>query len=378
MKLITINHKVAVLRIHTNKDDFYFSYVIVEKKGEELEVVEKDNAIYFSIGELYEKLNKLPVVLLFTGTELLYTSENSLLNFSKEEFYTSSYESSNDLIFEALIRATIVDDYVESLLNNNINIIDVVVGVFSYCLLYGQAYETKEVFIDNLLIQFDDEDCKNIKRKLDKEKETVAIKEGIGLAVVYEHFFSSGQIKTTYNNDVVIFNKAELKEKKQFELIGKIGIITLFMILTIAYVLGTVFISKNEKNSVVLTQAKLKQRQYENMLAEETKRKEILNFSGFYKDKYLVDYINEIVKRMPQTILLNEINVFPKDSQMNKKKKIQINENLLVISGELTKDEEFNKWVFRLKKQLKAYKIDIVEYTKVKDKTKFKLNILLQ
>lgn len=377
MKILKRKEEIAVIRVHYNKEEIVYSFAVVVKKDEEIELVDNSSERFYVISELKEKIKDLPVIIVCTGENLLYVNDKSFLKFSKDDFYYSFYNSESEKEFYTLARKEYIDKLVKEFTEEGFWLVDLYIGVFSCNLLFKEAFEDRKVVVGNIELLFDNDDCIEV-NKLgtvgDKHDEEI-----LSLSTVYNHFYPSEKLSTTYINEQLQKNKQDVKDKRDLELIGKIGFPAVFIVIAIAYLLGMVYVSKNEKLNTELLTTKYKQEQLNNLLEEETKRSEILNFTGFFKKKYLTFYINGIVKELPSTILLSDVNVFPKTNvSTSKNKKIKIDTKLISISGMFANDKDFNKWVIGLKQTLKVYTIDIVEFKKKKKTTKFKLNILLE
>ena len=89
-------------------------------------------------------------------------------------------------------------------------------------------------------------------------------------------------------------------------------------------------------------------------------------------------YINEIVHRIPQSILLSELNYQPLLKRLKPNKEVELNNNTIEISGTSNDSDAFSLWINTLEKLSWTTKIDILNYGSTSSKSsEFKLQLII-
>ena len=73
-------------------------------------------------------------------------------------------------------------------------------------------------------------------------------------------------------------------------------------------------------------------------------------------------YVNEIIHSLPTTVLLKELDYQPLQKRIKADKKIELDENTIVISGSSNSSEIFSNWISQLGKMEWVFKVDIINY----------------
>lgn len=90
-------------------------------------------------------------------------------------------------------------------------------------------------------------------------------------------------------------------------------------------------------------------------------------------------YINKIVQKSPDFILLTELNYHPLEKRIKASQPIEINENTILISGESSNNESFSSWINELESLEWIQKIEILNFSNVSaSQSEFSLKIYLK
>ncbi|CAM1359172.1 hypothetical protein [Tenacibaculum xiamenense] len=352
----------------------------VKKVGDKIRVID-EVLVSGKIHGVIEVSRKKSVILLFNGDKVLYTGNGDLFRSTLNSFYTSKYSSSDDREFLALARKEEVDKIVKNFLDNGLFIIDIQIGSFSIGLFYKKSFFDKEFKTSYLSLVFDDEDCVKVEKisdslvrtDLDEKKEI-----NIALSSVYNHYYPSDKLISNYENSIIFENKTESVHKSELLFYGKIALIVIFIIIFLSFVVTKFFASQNEKIESRLNYLIQEENLLNKLNKEKTKKEEILRISGFLNSDGVSYWTNEIVKDIPRSVVLSELEVFTIKQKIKKNKKIDINGNLIVVKGSSFDENGFNDWIKVLTQKEKIFKIDIINYTQRKDQeVKFELNIQL-
>ena len=101
--------------------------------------------------------------------------------------------------------------------------------------------------------------------------------------------------------------------------------------------------------------------------------------SGFLSDKFLSFYSYEIIKSIPNSVSLNELNSAPLQKVVKSNEKVEITPGTIVVKGITIDENEFNDWLRRIKsfEWVAKFEIESIKKDK-KNNTLFSLKILVK
>lgn len=172
---------------------------------------------------------------------------------------------------------------------------------------------------------------------------------------------------TQSTGTIIAFNRSLLETFKQNRIFNtgtKTGIGFILALLLINFFVFSYYYKNVENLSTTLNTDKVTtekiEKAKENISKKEQQVKNIIHSSSS-KSSF---YINEISKQLPYSIVLNELKYQPLEKKVKEKETIQINPNVIIISG-LTKDTEaFSEWVERIEKYSFVEKTIITDFAK--------------
>ncbi|GFD91566.1 hypothetical protein KUL156_57940 [Alteromonas sp. KUL156] len=382
MKIFQRKDEVAVVRILRLKGDIRFQYTKVLRKEETLELEKNSLFITNSIEDLKKKVKNRPVILMFLGEEVLYSDKETLFKSSANSFYSTSYINNKRKKFLALSRKDVVDSVVDDFLDKEFFLLDVYIGGLLFNLLYKKKSLSKEEeFVGGMFLRFEEGDCKQIGLSSGVKEEANNLTDNdevLVLSSVLNCFYPFNTVVNTYDKEFINKNKEELKQKTEFDSISKVSIVTLLVVVIISYSIGQFFTFKNSKIETKINQGASKQKAFMFLKEKEKQKKNMLDLSGFYNSQVLSFYINELIKSLPRQVKLSKLDVFPVEKRFNENKKIEINENQILVEGSFEKANYFNEWINELRGVLQIATINITKFKKEKNETDFKLQILLK
>ncbi|MFL0171615.1 hypothetical protein [Tenacibaculum maritimum] len=376
MKLFKEKENIVVAKVLFIEERFIYLCYEICKEAEEFEILKKDAHITTSLTSFKKYVKKRPLIVIFSGDNVLYSENRELFKSSDENFYRTYYKNEEDKEFVALVRKEQVDFMLDVLLEENFLIVDVYIGVLVLSLLSEKYIQKNKVIIDGVELSFNEENClQNI--FVNEEKEKVN-EEGLVLSSVLNTFYPSGNIVNICKNNLLEVNREELENKIKFTFLSKVGFFSLLLIATIVYSIGQYFVVKNKQIETQMHSDVNKRKKLISLKKEERRKEEMLKLSGFYQSNLLSFYIDALVKILPQGITLSKIDIFPLEKKTQKNKKIQMKDGVILIKGFFLEVSEFNSWIFKMKKEINIEKVSILEYEKEKEGTSFELQILLK
>lgn len=116
-----------------------------------------------------------------------------------------------------------------------------------------------------------------------------------------------------------------------------------------------------------------------NRLEDEKSRKEQLVLSaGVNSSRFLAYYLDEIGRTVPEKIYLQEMHVFPLEGKLKNKYKVEVNKEVIRISGNTPGNEVLDDWIERMDRFEWVAGIELMNYLKSEgDRADFILMITL-
>ena len=185
------------------------------------------------------------------------------------------------------------------------------------------------------------------------------------------HYISS--VEETYTE-----SKNNYKQFNQFRVSGLTLLSVIFLSLVINY-----FYQNNLNNQVAQLEQDLSMSN-DNLalldrLEQEKIRKEQLVFStGVNSSRFLSYYLDEIGRTVPEKVNLRELEVFPLDGKMKNKRKVEVDESSIRISGSTQGNEMLDDWIERMDRFEWVQSVELLNYLKTEgDRADFILTITL-
>jgi type II secretory pathway pseudopilin PulG len=333
--------------------------LLIEKKKEELVIVKKDKVSYSE--KLAEKWDKrLPFFLIINTNQVIQkeiaaidTNDEKLLhkafpNTNWDEFYFEIWRLKSKSII-AISRKIYVEELLSNYHKQGISITGFSLGVCSIAELINYT-EEKELFTNHQTICWQEENQTITTTNTDLNF-TYNIN---GLAIKNSHILPFAGIlhlllNSTVNTGNVINYSYQLYEdynQRSFFSKGiKVMIGILLTILLINFFAFTHYYKLNEETSenLLFSKSSLEEvtKTKKRVLSKEQKVKNVVAMTS--SQSSLI--INEITKRIPQSILLTELIYHPLEKKIKPEESIIILEKTVSLSGTTVNNEAFTHWV---------------------------------
>ncbi|MEL1244917.1 hypothetical protein AAEO56_11635 [Flavobacterium sp. DGU11] len=385
-KIIKFNTLLIVGVYNSDEKSTYYTLVI-KKKGSLLNII--SSSVYEDFDEMQQHIDKkLPALLLIDGKGVLSKkidlNNETDLNWRKNIDFGLMYHldyATPSAVFLSFSRKQHVDEIVESFGSKGIQVIDCYLGPLVAGLLLPSIGENT-VYANNSVLQHDGPELYDIVRQTDAVKHDYTFGDKkisqyhlplYGAAV---HFFlKPGQISKVTPDRI---NAEEILYKKSFNYFGTGMLIFFLASLLTSYMLIQYYSAKNinlNEENVFTKQT------YEYIVKLEESKKEklaILNQTGQLSEKFLSFYIYELLRSVPSTIQLKELNVFPLSKEIKEKEKVEVIPNTIILKGTTATEPDFNEWFSGLKNMKWIKKFEIVSIKKDKKNIQqFEVKILL-
>jgi hypothetical protein len=296
--------------------------------------------------------------------------------------YHTSIKSS-DSSFMSFCRKNIVEDAIIKFQKNNFQVADIYIGPFLSAII-NTTLKKERLFSNDLILEFENEKLAGYKKQDEPfSTEEYAIGKDLvssNFLVLYSvviHFFL--QSKEVVKTKCETLNIEEIFYRKAFQYLGKITLIGFFAALLMSYFLIQYY---GSKNAALNLQNVYSSQSYENLLNFEQQKNEkqrILNESGLLSTRFLSNYAYDIIRSIPASIVLNEVNIIPIDKETKANKKISFKTKTILVKGETFNEASFNSWMGSLKKMIWLKDFEIISFKKdKKDKSQFEIKISIK
>lgn len=371
-------------------DIIYISLLKQNKNELELE----NNFSFKSVEEIYKKIKKNQhAYLILNNSQVLSKKINSekktiqklvykaFPNVNLDEFYCEILSQSNEH-FISICRK----DYIDKLINdyelNNIHIIGFSLGSNSISVLEN-LLNCDQVKTSNSIVYLNNTNVEDISKEFSKPD--IYNLNGIDILSKYILSFSGALysvVKTqitnsNYDNKIEIINENYLQKQffNQFLKIG--GTTILFALLINFFVFNYYFDEVNKLNQVTEINKSTKEKivSLKGIVLKKQKMVEDLLKSRSSKSSF---FLNEIVKELPKSILLSEINYQPLEKRIKKNRFIEVNNQVIILSGTTNENSNFSNWIYLLEKKSWINSISIIEFgNSTKQTSEFTIKINL-
>lgn len=383
-KIFKIN-SIQVVGIFQETDNERYTLLTFKKEKNQLKLIE--NKSFISQKTFLESIDlKLPIILAIDGKGVLNkkidnTSEIDLAwqkNIDFNTIYHTSYTlKSNTYI--SFCRKNIADEWLFFFESKKAQIIDIYIGSFLAVLLTDNL-SFPIIYSGDLALMLEQNEIVNFS----KPEAVPSVNYTIGEHSVSNFALPLYGIGLNYfvHNDSISkseFNKNSIDEvvyKKAFSTFGLIMLVVFLITLLTSYLTIQYY---NEKNAELNIQNVYSNKVYQQIVTLEKQKKDkesIIKDSGFLSDKFLSFYSYEIIKSIPNSISLNELNTAPLQKVVKYNEKVEITPGIILIKGVTVDEDAFNEWLRSLKSFQWIAKFELESLKKdKKNNTQFSLKI---
>ena len=376
IKKIVPNHKrYQAISVIISEESITFHGILLRDESQGDFYIE-DRFTASSFSELLTMCNNAyPVLLNFEGKPIASRQvpyqegylKKILFRADTQDFYI--YEAIQDTdVFVSYTRTSIIDPILDDFAHADFQVIRYTLGSF---------------VIKNVLPYLEDElpiittSCHEItlsrkqiiafeKSSTIKEKPYSILNESL---LNYHLTALSLFIEEKTNAPYVLGSEATVKKNKEdsyFKKIFKKGGVIAIVLIICSLIIGHVLKSRTS-NAFIEKQSEISYLQQSqaiiDKLIEDKKNKEyILTHSGFNRNAIFTQYISEITNAVPTEIILTSLEVQPLEKKVKPDEKIDLNFNIIKISGISNEDIAVDSWIDLLKKMPWVQRIEVTNY----------------
>lgn len=366
-----------------------FNYLLLAKKGKELLIVGKevfDNKE--ALVNFLKEQKQNHVVLVVNDQQVLskkITSEVATVNqnvfqvaypnLNSQEFQYQ-YEITKEHVFLAVTRNSYIQELINFYQTHKISVLDFSLGNIGFFKI-SKLFKNQEVNTSNAHITLASDEVTNITLKqFDKENYTLN-----GLAIESNDVLLLGGIVGCYIEKGISKNRKlfeAFKDAVIFKKGVKIALSLCFLVLLINFMVFSSYHSKvNRLNSHIELYRSTTEEL--NALNKKVKKKEnLLNQIQNYASKSTSKYIDELVARLPNTVLLTELNYQPFLNTIKEEKEIENENGVIKVSGEFKEQKTISIWVDSLEKLPWVKEVSKLSIENTSKKSKFYFSIVIK
>lgn len=363
-------HGYYLIGIYTYNNEVSFNLIELTFLNNDLKIKERYQADSFE-GLKHYLSKSHPIILHIDGVNVISKAldfevgyrNNLIFKADAEAFHFCEYKQDNK-IYVSVIRKDIVAEYLKEVNDLSKYVINISVGPFIVSNLLRVKKDLSKLHTPFHTIQYSSGKIDAVEEKHhsgiehDINGELFSEKELPLFASFLAHNFPIEGY--TFENDFLKSNIEEQRFKKRFKIAGVASLTIIMLALFIGHFLLKSSASALAEKETVYIMSQETIETLETMRLEKTLKEKIVVSSGINNSNFITKYIADIGNSSPDEIILNSISIFPLQKKIREDEKIKYENNVIIITGETSKDVYFNNWVKQIRnfKWLKDFKTE--------------------
>lgn len=383
-KIFAINC-IQVIGVFHDTNEERYTLLTFKKEKNKLNILENKT---FSTQELlFENINtKLPVILSIDGKGVLnkkidIANEVDIAwkkNVDYKTIYHTSYQIKNNT-FMSFCRKSVIDDWFAIFETKKIEVIDIYVGSFLSVLLANNLNESK-IISGNLVLELEQNELVGfLKTEINSltnytVSNAIITSDALPLYGIALHYFTQSESisKSKLNSNSI----EEVIYRKVFNFFGLLMLVGFFISLLISYFAIQYYSGKNAELNIKNVYSNKSYQKIVTLEKQKEDKEKIIKDSGFLSNKFLTFYSYEIIKSVPNSVSLNELNIAPLLKDVKSNEKVEVSAGIILVKGATINEEDFNDWLRTIKTFEWVEKFEIESLKKDKNNnTLFSLKI---
>lgn len=368
-KIVNFN-RLNVIGIYRNDDTTIFHILRLQKKKENLEIIEQTTYEDFDI--LTNKLDvKTPLVLLLDGKgivnkKIVLKDEKDIEWLKNLDYNTTHFTSytTPDSQFLSFCRNHVLEEYFNLIQQKGYQIIDFYIGSI-ISVLGNDFLNTSKIIANENVLYFEENMLANVIKKDESyELQNYHISEKsitnfhLPLYCAAINFFIKQEsiTKSSYKEN----DKEEIVYKKAFEIIGLSMVVLFFSLLLISYFSIQYLINKNASLNLEISYATKSYDLIKKLEEEKDNKYKILNEMGATSKNFISFYNYQIASLTPIEIKLSNMEFAPLRKEIKKTEKPEFEFKSIILKGQTFDEVSFNSWIAILKNEKWISKLEII------------------
>ncbi|EZH73937.1 hypothetical protein ATO12_13725 [Aquimarina atlantica] len=365
-----------------------YNVLIVDKKSDALSVENSFSTEDFDV--VKDKVNtSVPLLLNFYGKGIINKQVSAKGNYLKEVLFNASIDDfyiyelhQNQQNFISIVRKDVLEKFFALFLESKYLVVDYSIGPFIGTLFKGLSNTSSIIsadyelsFEENYLIEAQKQDAITKEYILGEEK--INNTQVPLFSTLLHYLYPSDDF--SYDAEFLKENKKENVLKKAFNTVATVLGIFFLSALLISYLLLNYYNDKYVSYESQLYNLNDTYNQVKKLESEKENKTKILQESGILNQNFLSFYMYRIVNSIPDNVGLNSMKINPTQKKIKNFEKIIFETNTIIINGNSSSSMPINSWVKELKKEKWISKIEILDFSKSRNKkSEFTLKIVVQ
>ncbi len=365
-----------------------YNVLIVDKKSDALSVEKSFSTEDFDV--VKDKVNtSIPLLLNFYGKGIINKQVSAKGNYLKEVLFNASIDDfyiyelhQNQQNFISIVRKDVLEKFFALFLENKYLVVDYSIGPFVGVLFKGLSNTSSIIsadyelsFVDDYLIETQKQN--DITKKYTLGEEKINNTQVPLFSTLLHYLYPSDNF--SYDTEFLKENKKENVLKKTFNTVATVLGIFFLSALLISYLLLNYYNDKYVSYESQLYNLNDTYNQVKKLESEKENKTKILQESGILNQNFLSFYMYRIVNSIPDNVGLNSLKVNPTQKKIKNFEKIIFETNTIIINGNSNSSMPINSWVKELKKEKWISKIEILDFSKSRNKkSEFTLKIVVE
>lgn len=303
-------------------------------------------------------------------------------NIKIEDFYYETISQGKNH-FVSICRKSYVDELLQDYALKQISVIDFTLGSLIISSIVDFV-ETDAIQTSKSLISVDNSQIIDISSDVLSHEKTyningleVSNNQVLGFTAALNLVLKDQQIQSSYTDTKTQLNNT-FKQKQFANQFLKIGLSCLFIILLINFLFFNHYykeVNTLRETSQLLESSKAKMVYLNEKVQKTEKMLDDVLESSTSKSSY---YIDVIINKLPESILLKELNYQPLIKKIKENKVIENHKNTILISGQSNESITFSQWISQLESLKWIQSVEILSFedlTKSSSRFTIKLNM---
>lgn len=381
---IVKNFNSVQVHLQDDSENFYCIQLTKDKKG--VEVVNQFYAINFD--DLISQINKkTPLILNFTGKKIITNTisskvdykEKLLFNKDPNSFYINKIEKSDQVLI-SIARKNEIDDCLQKFTKAGYDVIDFSIGAIIFENLRSLVPSKESIVTDLYNYNFisNTVEVSNQENEAELHDLSVAsevIKNSHILAFSGFLAYLNPSLASKNFEEILHTRKESFIYKKAFNFTGLIFGTLLLSLLISSFILQKIYANKNLDIQYELTTHNNIQNSIEKLKKDKIYKENILRNTSFGSGNNISDYLSQMLKSVPEDIILEELEVFPIIEELQEGKNAAFSSKSIIVKGVTPTQFSVNDWMKTLNKLQWIKKTEVKNYELKKDNVQFILQI---
>lgn len=362
--------KMVVIHLHNDAGSMRLDAVKVNSK---LELIGEAQS-FDSIDELVSHFGKTAAYWLqIEGAGVLSRILDAQSDFKKDliisgdsdDFYFSTIVRGSSRLV-SFVRKSVIQETVDYFETNKLYLLGITCGIAPL----GEIIEEQSRIHSDFILETNADSF----TRLERQEQTPSRIGFQGNFFSKEELVSKAIAAVFYSKDASLAyfeiekNVLELFEFNKFKKVGITSLAILFFAVIGNYFYGNYLNAQTVHKEEQLTLYNSNLSILDQLSQEEMRKQQLVQNSGSISKNYIAYYLDELGVSVPKDIRLGEMNVFPLTENLKEKRKVEIDQSKIQISGWTSSNVVLDDWIETINREEWVKSVELINYQKINDK----------